>query len=304
MVDFNLIVNESTKTESFWGFSQNWFDVLTVALTILSLWLAYYLGEKGYKRDKKDKKKEQEQLIETEVKLFKINLEQLLIVINKQITALHQYKTNQNFSLEFQEDLQVDFLKFVGVKNIYESIGFNNQEKLDSVNKLFSSLYSLNDFRNSLRDSVRTYIIRYNELEKGFYLYRKLMYTMMHQIANRNAIELIPTDGGLNINFGSNFFARDFFRLSQGILLNPAILDANGVVIRSKIIELFILPAIGLSKQYIPANSDAIEVSDMANEVNSSWINMEVVTKAHFSEIDGHVAVLEKAKENIEKFLE
>jgi hypothetical protein len=304
LFDFNLIVNESTKTESFWGFTQNWFDVLTLVLTILSLWFAYYLGEKGYKRDKKDKEKEHKQLIKTEVKLFKINLEQLLVAINKQLAALEVYKTDQNFSLKYYQNVQVDFLKFIDLKNIYENIGFENQEKLDSINELFRLLFGLNDFRHSLKDSVRNYIIRYSEFEKGFYLYRKLMYKMMHEIANKNAIDLIPGEGGVHIDFGTNEFARSFFHLNQSCLYNQKLLDDKNQLIRPKLIELFILPAIELSKQYIPANGDAIEVSDVANEVYSSWINMEVVTTAHFNEIEGHIDLLEKVKENINKFFE
>ena len=95
LFDFNLIVQEAEKKAPFLDFTQNWFDVLTLVLTLASLWLAYYLGERGYKRDKKDKAKEQKQLVKTEVKLFKINLEELLKVVDKQLTALEKYKTEQ-----------------------------------------------------------------------------------------------------------------------------------------------------------------------------------------------------------------
>ena len=304
MIDFNLIFNEAKKTESFWDFSQNWFDVLTLVLTILSLWLAYFLGERGYKRDKKDKGKEQKQLIETEMKLFKINLEELLKAINKQLAALELYKAEQNFSLKYYQDVQVDFLKFVNQKSIYENIGFENEQKINEMNELFSLLFGLNDFRFSLKDSLRYYILRYSEFEKGFYLYRKLMYKMMHEIANKNAIDLIPGEGGVHIDFGTNEFARNFFHLNQSCLYNSELLDEKNQLIRPKLIELFIHPAIELSKHYIPANADAIEVADVANEINSSWINMEQVTKAHFNEIEAHIGLLKKVKESISEFLE
>ncbi len=304
MFDFKLIVQEAEKAAEFWSFSQNWFDILSLVLTILSLWLAFWLGERGYRRDKKDKAKEEKQLIKSEVKLFKNNLEQLLKAIDKQLAALKKYKADKSFSLEFHPELQVDFLKFIDVKHVYEEFGFKNQKALDTINELFATLFALNDFRNSLRDSVRTYISRYTDFEKGFYLYRKLMYKMMHEIANKKVIELIPGEGGVHINFGNNHFAREFYHLNQGALSNPELLNEKGVVIRPKLIELFIMPAIDLSKKYIPADEDAIQVSDVANEVNSSWINMEVVTTAHFNEIDGHIATLEKVKEKINEFLE
>jgi hypothetical protein len=304
MFDFKLIVQEAEKAAEFWSFSQNWFDILSLVLTILSLWLAFWLGERGYRRDKKDKAKEEKQLIKSEVKLFKNNLEQLLKAIEKQLAGLKKYRVDNSFSLEFHPELQVDFLKFVDVKHVYEQFGFKNQEKLDTINELFATLFALNDFRNSLRDSVRTYIRRYTDLEKGFYLYRKLMYRMMHEIANRKVIDLIQGQGGVHIDFGENHFAREYFHLNQAALSNPELLNEEGVVIRPKLIELFIMPAIDLSKKYIPADEDAIQVSDVANEVNSSWINMEVVTTAHFNEIEGHIATLEKVKEKINEFLD
>lgn len=303
MIDFNLIVNEAEKTEIFWDFSQNWFDVFTLVLTILSLWLAYYLGERGYKRDKKEKAQDQKQLVKTEVKLFKINLEQLLTAINKQLIALNEYKEKQNFSLKYYPDVQVDFLKFVSPKNLYEDIGFGNKEKIDEINELFRLLFGLNDFRHSIKDSLRNYIQRYSEFEKGFYLYRKLMYKMMHEIVNKNIKDIIPDEGGFHINFGENEFARQFFKLNQSVLDNPELLDENKNVVRPKLIQLFILPTIELCKPFIPLNPDAIETVDVANEVYSSWINMEQVTTAHFNEIDGHIDILENVKEKITKFL-
>jgi hypothetical protein len=304
MFDFKLILQEAEKVAEFWSFSQNWFDILSLVLTILSLWLAFWLGERGYRRDKKDKAKEEKQLINSEVKLFKNNLEQLLKAVDKQLAALKKYKADKSFSLEFRAELQVDFLKFVDVKHVYEKYDLKNQKSIDSINELFASLFALNDFRHSLRDSLRNYITRYRDFEKGFYLYRKLMYKMMHEIANRRAIDIRQGVGGFEINFGDNVFAENYFHLNQTTLRNPELLDDKGIVIRPKLIELFIIPAIELSKQFIPADEDAIQVSDVANEVNSSWINMEVVTTAHFNEIDGHIATLEKVKEKIEEFLE
>ncbi|QGK73194.1 hypothetical protein [Flavobacterium sp. SLB02] len=304
MIDFNLIFNEAKKTESFWDFSQNWFDVLTLVLTILSLWLAYWLGEKGYKRDKKDKLDEQKQLIATEVNLFKINLEQLLEAISNQLTALEDYKVKQNFSLKYYPDLHVDFLKFINPKFIYEHIGFQNANQINEFNELLRSLYGLNDIKLSIKDSVRNYILRYNELEKGFYLYRKLMYKMMHEIVSRNIDDLIPVEGGFQINFGTNEFARQFFQLNESVLENPELLDENKQLIRPKLIELFVLPTIEICKQFIPINADAIEVADVANEVNSSWVNMETITNAHFNEIDGHIAILENVRDEITEYLQ
>lgn len=303
MFDFNLIVQEVEKMTNFWSFSQNWFDILSLILTLLSLWLAYYLGERGYRRDKKDKAKEHKELIKSEVKLFENNLGQLNLSIDSQLKALRKYKKEKNFSLEFNPDVQVDFLKFIDVKHIYQVIGFKKEDGIGKVNSLFAALYSLNDFRHSLRDSVRTYISRNNTLEKRFYLYRKLMYRMFHEICNKRSIDLRGSSRGFEINFGGNKFAKKFFHHNQAVLSNPELLNHNKEVIRKKLIELFIKPLIDLSKKYIPLDEDAIEVSDVANEVHAAWIDMEIITKAHFNEIEGHINSLEKVKREIISFL-
>ena len=51
LFDLNFYLEQAEKEINFWSFSQNWFDILSLILTLLSLWLAYYLGERGYKRD-------------------------------------------------------------------------------------------------------------------------------------------------------------------------------------------------------------------------------------------------------------
>ena len=164
MFDFKLIVQEAEKAAEFWSFSQNWFDILSLILTLFSIWFAFRLGERGYKRDKKDKALEEKQLINSEVQLFKNNLEQLLKAVDKQLAALTKYKVDRSFSLEFRAEVQVDFLKFVDVKHVYEQYGYKNQQALDTINELFASLFAMNDFRHSLRDSVRNYILRYTVL--------------------------------------------------------------------------------------------------------------------------------------------
>jgi hypothetical protein len=304
MSDFKLILQEAEKVAEFWSFSQNWFDILSLILTLFSIWFAFRLGERGYKRDKKDKDLEEKQLINSEVKLFKNNLEQLLKAVDKQLAALKKYKVDRSFSLEFRAEVQVDFLKFIDVKHVYEQYGFKNQQALDTINELFASLFAMNDFRHSLRDSVRNYILRYTGFEKGFYLYRKLMYKMMHEIMRKKSIDIIPGDGSIHIKFGANEFAERFFRLNQTALNHPDLLNIDGNLIRPNLIRLFVIPAIDLSRQFIPIDEDAIEVADIANEVNSSWINMETVTTAHFNEIDGHIATLKEVTEKINAFLE
>ena len=189
------------------------------------------------------------------------------------------------------------------IKDVYKKYGFKDEDNLLIINQLFQELYQLNDFRNSLRDSVRTYISRYTDIEPSFYLYRKLMYKKHHEISTFRSEDLIKKPGGFLIKFGDDAFAGEFYQLVQSVHLNPELTDQNGNVIRKNIIDLLIIPLIELCQKNIPGDEDAIEVIDIANEVRSAWINMEVVTTAHFNEIRGHKNQLEKTKLNIENFI-
>lgn len=304
MFNFNTFVDGVKEVYSFWGFLPNWFDVLSFLITIAGLWFAYRMGERGYQRDRKDKKEEQEKLAASEVELLRNSLKQLLKAASKQIEYLKDYEVKQNFTLKYRSDVQVDFLKFIDVKNVYEYYGPNNEDKVKLINELFSSLFSLSDFRDSLRDSVRTAMNKYNMHEQGFYLYRKLMYRMLHEIANRNAQDIERNEQGVLIDFGDNDFARQFSALITNVFANPDFFDDRKNVVRPKVKELLVLPVINLCQGYIPDNPDAIEASDVANEVNASWINMLEVLKSHFVEVRSHIEALEAVEKEIKSFLE
>jgi len=54
------------------------------------------------------------------------------------------------------------------LKCLYKNIGIGNKNKIEKVNKLLSSLYTLNDFRISLRDELRSSMTIYNFHEDKF----------------------------------------------------------------------------------------------------------------------------------------
>ena len=87
---------------------------------------------------------------------------QLSSSVSNQIQSLKEYREKKDFRLEFNQGVHADFLHFINVKYLYKEIGVIKQEEIQKVNKLLSSLYTLNDFRTSLRDELRTYIKKYN----------------------------------------------------------------------------------------------------------------------------------------------
>ena len=111
----------------FGSFSQstpNWFDWLSLILTLivsgLSILLAYWIAERVYSREKKDRQLEDLEIQDSEIELFKNSISELNSAIQNQIRDIETYKREQNFQLKFHPDIQVDFLQFINVKYLYK----------------------------------------------------------------------------------------------------------------------------------------------------------------------------------------
>jgi hypothetical protein len=288
--------------------SPNWFDwfslIISVVINAISILFAYYLGEKVYKREKRDKTQENTEIQLSEIELFKNNISQLKIAIDKQIIDLKEYIEKKDFILTFHPDIQVDFLQFIDIKYLYKNVGVGNSEAIEEINKFMTNLYTLYDFRQSLRDEVRTYNKKYNFHESKFYLYRQLLYTKYYSICNVRAESFIIENGIKKWKFKAddNFMA-EYSTLIKNTFADNSIIDNNGLKDRKKLNDNFILPLAIEANKYIPEDSNAIEINDIANQVNSAFIDMESVTEKHFRTIDSYLTNLEMISEKIANYL-
>ena len=98
---------------------------MTLLLTIASIIGAYLVAESVYKREQRDKKAENKELENSENELLKNNLEEIKKPILKQINSLKEYIIEKDFHLFFHSEIQVDFLQFISVKDIYKKHGLN-----------------------------------------------------------------------------------------------------------------------------------------------------------------------------------
>ena len=146
-----------------------WFDWFSLLISLFFFFFSIYGGYKIsnniYNREKEDREIEDKKLDLAGFNLFKNSIEQLNSAVKNQEEDILKYIEKQDFSLTFHQNVNVDFLQFIDAKKIYLILGLEHEEK---INSLFKRLYLLNDFRISLRNEVRTYIKRYNELEKEF----------------------------------------------------------------------------------------------------------------------------------------
>ena len=283
----------------FENVSPNWFDwfslFLQITITAGSIYFAYYLGERIYKRDRKNKFEEEKLNVKSENDLFKNNLIELNKNILVQIRFLNEYITNKDFRLKLTPALQVNFLQFLNLKSLYTQ----GNDNIERINNLLSSLYSIEKITNSLSKELNTYISKFNVQENKFYGYRLAYYKKFFEYSNLRAVEMIIENGIKKWKYAE----QDIFMNEYAKLRNETIGNADGTANRKFVDENFLKPLIDLANKYIPEDYNAIEIHDISNEAHSAYQNMENLTSIHFKAIESHLRILEDTKDEIEAYL-
>ena len=288
----------------FWNFTPNWFDWFSVLVGILSIFGGYWIATKIYSKEKRDKIFEEIELLFSEINLFKNSLTQLSSSVSNQIQSLKEYIEKQDFRLEFNQGVHADFLHFINVKYLYKEIGVNKHEEIQNINRLLSSLYTLNDFRTSLRDELRTYIKKYNFHEDKFYSYRKLLYTKYFELCNQRGVDFVFENGIKKWKFrDDDLFMINYTENRIKIFGDQEVITDGGLKDRAKLTERFVIPLVHISADYIPEDYNAIEINDIANEVNTAHTDMEYVTTTHFQAINSYLDILKDINEKIAGYL-
>jgi hypothetical protein len=292
---FNFQFGDFAETSPIWF---DWFSLIANAvISILSIFGGFWIATRIYSKEKRDKQVEETEIQKSEVRLFKDSLNQLETAINNQISSLKQYIERQDFSLEFNQGVHADFLHYIDIRYLYKDISVDRKDEIDRINKLLASLYTINDFRTSLRDELRSYIRKYNFHEEKFYSYRKLLYTKYFELSNQRGIEFALENGFKKWKFrNDDFFMIDYSENRIKIFDDNEVITENGLKDRAKLIERFIVPLIHISAKYMPEDYDAIEINDIANQINSAHTDMVHVTDTHFQAVRSYLSVLEDIK--------
>ncbi|WP_407480184.1 hypothetical protein [Elizabethkingia miricola] len=282
--------------------SPNWFDWLSLLssliITALSIWFAYRLGERTYKRDKEDKASEEARNIQSENELFTNSLQELQSNVQKQIIFLKEYVEEKDFRLKINPTLQANFLKFLKIRTLYSA---RSNQEIATLNHLLASLYSNDTILENLRAEVNTFISKYNIHEAKFKNgYRQILYTKFLKFSHLRSINYRENEGRIEWAYHENdIFMQEYFKLTQTDISNEEGSTANHI----KIDKNFLLPIIGLSKKYVPRDPIAIEVLDIANDAHSAYLDMQALTDAHFNTINSYLNTLEDLDVEIQEFL-
>lgn len=288
----------------FWNFTPNWFDLTTVCVSIFSVFGGYWIATKIYSKERKDKAIEERDLIASEIKLFKNSLSQLNVSVDDQIKNLNHYLEEKKFELKINQGVHIDFLHFINIKYLYKSIGVEKKDEINEINMLLASLYALNEFRTSLRDELRSYLNKYEFHENKFYLYRKLLYTKYFELCNLRSGDFIIDNGIKKWKFNDgDLFMKKYTELRMAIFKDNEVIDGNGIKDRGELIKKFVIPLIHIATDYVPEDYNAIEVSDIANEINAAYKDMENITESHFKAITSYVDILGNISYKTVKYL-
>ena len=189
------------------------------------------------------------------------------------------------------------------LKTYIKKHDFENKENIKVINRLCTSLYSLYDFRGSLRSEVRTYIEKYNYHEQMFYKYRGLLYTKYFELCNLRAENIINENGFKKFSFNVNDkFMTEYTNLHGQTFGDNEIIDNNGLQDRILLIEKYVILLIEFAAKYIPEDYNAIEISEVSNQVISAFNDMKHVTEKHMNAIQGHINSLESVSKKINEF--
>lgn len=284
------IINYMQETET-----PNWFNWLSLVFNILSIWFAYWLGERTYKRDKVDKQKEEAINIQSEKELFNENISILRNDIEKQIESLNNYIDQKDFVIKLNPNIKIDFLKFINIKSLYKD---NNKNK---VNTLLSALYSISDFYIFLTRERDEHQKHYKDDERVFQEnYREVFYTQNYLLHNKRIEEVIEENGKINIAYHKDDkFMPEFRKIVNDFEKN--ITNENGTADRDKIMEE-LKKIMKITIQYIPFDYDAIMVNIIANKASAAYTNMKHRKDVHFRTIKSLITTLKKVNDTIDNY--
>lgn len=275
--------------------SPNWFDWLSLAVSVLSIIIAYLWGQYIYKKEKEDRQDEETKNIESEKELFNENISILRNDIEKQIESLNNYIDQKDFVIKLNPNIKIDFLKFINIKSLYKD---NNRNK---VNTLLSALYSISDFYIFLTRERDEHQKHYKDDERVFQEnYREVFYTQNYLLHNKRIEEVIEENGKINIAYHKDDkFMPEFQKIVNDFEKN--ITNENGTADRDKIMEE-LKKIMTITVQYIPFDYDAIMVNIIANKASAAYINMKNRKDVHFRTIKSLITTLESVNNAIDNY--
>jgi hypothetical protein len=309
----SLILAKINHMDSFFNFQfgkfaeaakPDWFDWLSLVINLIAIISGYIIARSIYNTEKKDRENQENKLINAETEIFKISITELKKSCDNQALSIQEYLDSQDFILKFNQGVNVDFLKFFDIKNLYEKIGFVNQENVKQLNELLSSLYTLYDFRNGIRDELRTYINKYNIHEQKFYTYKKVLYSEYYRLCNKRSVEML-NDGGIKkwIFDEADLFMKVYSDLVFNTLRDTEVVEDGKLKSRDKLVEKFIKQILEQTSKFIPEDFDAININDLSNQANSAFIDMTALSESHFRALKSYKENLEIISLKISSFL-
>lgn len=258
----------------------NWFDWLSLGfsliVSIFSIIGAFLLGERNYKRDKKNREEENSEKIKSQKKLFRDNLEYIKEIMSNQIDDLKKYKETLKFSIN--PSIEIDFLKYVDVASLYKDNDRNE------VNKLLSVLYQLYGFSTTLTSNIKFFRDFYQRAESDFLKgHTEVFLYQSTKLINKKGIDI---DKEIKDEFMKSYLEIVFRYRKDLVSLQNKKIDNN--VIYKHLLELNFLISM-----YVLSDKDIEELAIHTNNALLCYKEILDTKNAHFQSIDNFIKYLE-----------
>jgi hypothetical protein len=275
---------------------------VTNLLTILAIMATYLVASCIYKREKRDNKKTEAELIRLEFELFVKNLNILKEAIEKQIQNFNEYFKEENwFKLKINDKINIEFLYLISIQNIHKFLTKNKIET--TINDLYSSLFLLKNYSNSITEQFRAMEKKHTFHEAQFKTYTPLLQTTFFELCKKRGIDTYQDETTIKWKNTEDHFMNYYGKLILETRDNKSIINKDGsIVSRKELIDKFVKP-LG-DNSYIIGDIDALYIFDKTQYIYSAFTDMEATINSTKERFKNENENLKKLHQQISQFID
>lgn len=297
-----------------WEGSPNWFDWLGIFASLvgagIGAWVGWRIAEKTFSQQLDIIRKNNEDNYE----VFLLHLKKLNSLLIQQKVHIDDYKNNGFNSLEVVVGVSTDFLNHIDLKALYNYPNSGKGDLKEKLTELIVLLNGISNFTRLLTSEVIRYKQERNLILKKFHINELNNHLYFNLLNSRG--EFSREEGkGKGVKFQKDDeFMSNYLKIRDGFTNSFIVSDSNGTLNRNNRIlkfdnvsnisvKQFIKPLLVISKKYIPEDSGAILVNQLANESLVAYSNHIKNMRSHIKFINSCKLTIIKIDESISEFV-
>lgn len=271
-----------------------WFEWLSLAITVFGIITAYLIATYNFKQEIKKENEKDKKSQENEISFLKENLRKLQNPIIIQINNIDSYTNsindtfNSTFNLSINPVIDTTFLNAIDIKNLYIHTNFEEQ-KVHSLNKLFTSLYAIDSFKKHLINGHKEFINSFSYFEDKFAQYKELINFKYYKLCWSETV--------------SDEYKIKYTKLLKEYTQNSQFLNSDNTINRGFFANQFLERLINLSNSYISKDIYAIDILSTAQSVKDAYLNLNALRNAQVEKIVALKVILQEVQKEISSYL-